>query len=68
MKSSVFARMASILWGSGYQRKAAKQLGIDKMTVNRYVRGKTRHGKVVTIKTETADKLLKIFNEWERNE
>ena len=61
MKSIEFARMASILWGSGYQRKAAKQLGIDKMTVNRYVRGKTRHGKVVTIKAETANKLREIW-------
>ena len=31
------------------------------MTVNRYVRGKTRHGKVVTIKAETANKLREIW-------
>ena len=66
MKSSEFARMASTLWGSGYQRKAAKQLGIDKMTVNRYVRGKTRHNKIVTIKTETADKLRELFDRHEQ--
>ena len=63
MKSSEFSRMASQIWGSGYQRKAAKALGIDKMTVNRYVRGKTRHGKIVTIKAETAEKLRRLFND-----
>lgn len=53
--------MASELWGSGYQSRAAKELGIDAHTVNRYVRGKTRQGKIVTIKSETANKLREIW-------
>ena len=62
MKSSEFASKCSEIWGSGYQRKAAKALGIDVMTVSRYVKGKTRHGKIVTIKQETADRLMGIWN------
>jgi len=66
MKSAEFTRMASLLWGSGFHGKAAKHLGIDRNTVGRYVRGKTRHGKIVTIKSETADKLRELFDERNR--
>ena len=68
MKSREFIEMAREIWGYGFQSKAAKALAIDRGTVNRYVRGKTRHGKIVTIKTETADKLRELFNERDRRQ
>jgi CTP-dependent riboflavin kinase len=64
MKSSEFAKKCSEIWGSGYQAKAAQALKIDKMTVSRYVKGRTRHGKIVTIKQEYADKLEELYNEY----
>ena len=67
MKSSEFANKCSEIWGSGYQTKAAKALKIDVMTVSRYVKGKTRHGKIVTIKQETVDKLMELWNEYKRS-
>jgi hypothetical protein len=66
MKSAEFTRMAAQIWGHGFHRKAALALGIDRKTVGTYVRGKTRHGKIVTIKTETADSLAVIYAEFMR--
>jgi DNA-binding XRE family transcriptional regulator len=55
-------RICTEIWGYGYQTKAAKALGISRKTVNFYAKGKTIHGKIVTIKQETENKLMEIYN------
>ena len=62
MNSKEFTQKCCEIWRYGYQTKAAKELGISRATVKIYVKGITTHGKIVTIKQETADKLMWIWN------
>ena len=63
MTSNEFHRIIAKLYGYGYQTKAAIDLGVARTTVNRYVKGIGRNGKLVTIKTEVILKLRKIEND-----
>jgi len=67
MNSKEFTQKCSEIWGYGYQTKAAKELGISRTTAKIYVKGVTTHGKIVTIKQETADRLMGIWCEFKRN-
>ena len=66
MDSAEFTRKCNEIWGYGYQRKAAKALGVNKATIGFYVKGITKHGKISTIKQETVNKLNVIWGEYKR--
>ena len=62
LKSIEFVQKCTEIWGYGWQTKAAKHLKVDRGTISTYAKGRTRHGKIVTIKQETADRLMGIWN------
>ena len=66
MDSKEFTYKCNAIWGYGFHRKAAKALGINKNTVGFYVKGLTKHGKIATIKQETANRLNVIWGEFKR--
>jgi DNA-binding transcriptional regulator YdaS (Cro superfamily) len=62
MDSKEFTQKCVAIWKYGYQKKAAAALGISTTTVGIYIKGVTTHGKIVTIKQETANKLNVIWS------
>ena len=61
MTNQDFIKQCREIWGYGWQSKASRELEISRETVRVYASGIHRNGNLATIKTETANKLRRIY-------